>query len=115
MPFFPADAYCRFGLGPAATPADFLDARTDGGKKGHVAYAGFWQNIAAETKFEGGKLKEIRLHPIDQGFGNPRAQRGRPVLAKGAVADEILERLDKLCQPYNVRVKNVGGVGVITP
>jgi poly-gamma-glutamate synthesis protein (capsule biosynthesis protein) len=114
VPYFPAEAYTRFGLGPDATPADFLDARTNGGTKGHVAYAGFWQNIAAETKFEGGKLKEIRLHPIDQGFGNPRAQRGRPVLAQGAIADEILERLDKLCQPYNVRVKNVGGIGVIT-
>jgi poly-gamma-glutamate synthesis protein (capsule biosynthesis protein) len=115
VPYFPAEAYTRFGLGPDATPADFLDARTNGGTKGHVAYAGFWQNIAAETKFEGGKLKEIRLHPIDQGFGNPRAQRGRPVLAQGAVADEILERLDKLCQPYNVRVKNVDGIGVIVP
>jgi poly-gamma-glutamate synthesis protein (capsule biosynthesis protein) len=113
VPFFPAEAYSRFGLGPDATPADFLDARTGGGKKGHVAYPGFWQNIAAEAKFEGGQLKQILLHPIDQGFGNPRAQRGRPVLAKGQTADEILDRLDKLCQPYNVRVKNIGGTGVI--
>jgi poly-gamma-glutamate synthesis protein (capsule biosynthesis protein) len=61
----------------------------------------------------GGQHKQILLHPIDLGFGNPRAQRGRPVLAKGQTADEILDRLDKLCQSYNVRVKNIGGTGVI--
>jgi poly-gamma-glutamate synthesis protein (capsule biosynthesis protein) len=115
VPFFPAEAYARFGLGPDATPADFLDARTGGGKKGHVAYEGFWQNIAAQTRFEGGKLAEIRLHPIDQGHGSARAERGRPVLANGKIASEILARIDRFSQPYGVRVTNEGGVGVIRP
>lgn len=113
VPFFPAEAYERFGLGPDATPADFLDARTGGGKKGHVAYEGFWHNIVAQTRFEGGKLKEVRLHPIDQGHGAPRGQRGRPVLANGKIASEVIARVDRFSQPYGVRVKNVDGVGVI--
>ncbi len=83
LPFFPAVAYERFGLGNDATPADFLDARTGNGKKGHVAHAEFWQNFAATCHYRGGKLAEIRIHPVDQGFGRPRGQRGRPVLATG--------------------------------
>ena len=39
------------------------------------------------------KLKEIRVYPIDQGFGRPRPQRGRPVLAEGEVASRVLERV----------------------
>lgn len=113
VPFFPAEAYSRFGLGHDATPADFLDARTGGGTKGHVAYDGFWRNITAETRFENGKLKEVRLHPIDQGFGAPRGQRGRPVLADKEIASEIIARIDRFSQPYGVRVKNNDGVGVI--
>ena len=114
VPFFPAEAYSRFGLGPDATPADFLDIRTGGGTKGHVAYEGFWRNITAETRFEGGKLKEILLHPIDQGHGAARGQRGRPVLANGEVADEVIARIARFSKPYGVTVKNVNGVGVIT-
>src|SRR5215510_1778165 len=59
LPFFPATAYERFGLGNDATPADFLDARTGNGKKGHVAHAEFWQNFAATCHYRAGKLHEI--------------------------------------------------------
>jgi poly-gamma-glutamate synthesis protein (capsule biosynthesis protein) len=113
--FFPATAYERFGLGNDATPADFLDARTGNGRKGHVAHAEFWQNFAATCHYRAGKLAEIRIHPVDQGFGRPRGQRGRPVLATGALAANIIERVDRLSQPYGVRVQNRDGVGVVTP
>jgi poly-gamma-glutamate capsule biosynthesis protein CapA/YwtB (metallophosphatase superfamily) len=113
LPFFPAEAYARFGLGHEATPADFIDARTGGGTKGHVAHAEFWENIAATCHFEGGKLKEIRIIPLDQGFGRSRAQRGRPVLAQGGIAAKIIERVNRLSQPYGVRVTNADGVGII--
>jgi poly-gamma-glutamate synthesis protein (capsule biosynthesis protein) len=115
VPFFPDEAYARFGLGHDATPADFLDARTDGGKKGHVAHAGFWENIFATCRFEGGKLAEVRIHPIDQGFGLSRAQRGRPVMAYGAMASRIIERVARLSEPYGVRVMLENGIGVVRP
>ena len=116
VPFFPAVAYERFGLGNDATPADFLDARTGNGKKGHVAHADYWQNIAATCHYRGGKLAEIRIHPVDQGFGRPRGQRGRPVLATArAGARRIIERVDRLSRPYGVSVQNRDGVGIVTP
>jgi len=69
--FFPADAYERFDLGLKATPSDFLDARTNGGKKGHPSDPAYWENMFAVCEFTNRKLKEIRVHPIDQGFGRP--------------------------------------------
>jgi poly-gamma-glutamate synthesis protein (capsule biosynthesis protein) len=115
VPLFPDEAYSRFGLGHSATPADFLDARTDAGKKGHVANAGFWENIFATCRFDRGKLVEIRIYPIDQGFGQSRAQRGRPVMAVGDMAERIIERVKRLSEPYGVRVKAENGVGIIRP
>jgi poly-gamma-glutamate synthesis protein (capsule biosynthesis protein) len=115
LPFFPAVAYERFGLGNDATPADFLDARTGNGKKGHVAHADYWQNFAATCHYAGGKLAEIRIHPIDQGFGRPRGQRGRPVLADKDMGGKIIARINELSKPYGVTVQNRDGVGVVTP
>jgi poly-gamma-glutamate synthesis protein (capsule biosynthesis protein) len=115
LPFFPAEAYSRFGLGNEATPADFIDARTGNGKKGHVAHAAFWENILATCHFERGEVAEIRIYPLDQGFGRTRAQRGRPVLAEGALAAKIIERVNTLSRPYGVNVANKDGIGVIKP
>jgi poly-gamma-glutamate capsule biosynthesis protein CapA/YwtB (metallophosphatase superfamily) len=113
VPFFPAEAYGRFDLGHDATPADFLDARTGNGTKGHVAHREFWESIAATCHFARGRLAEIRIHPIDQGFGRPRAQRGRPVLADPAMAVRIIERMNRLSRPYGVSVENRDGIGIV--
>lgn len=111
--FFPSEAYARFDLGPDATPADFLDARTGGGTKGHVAHEGFWENIVIKCIYKKGKLSEIRVHPIDQGFGRPRAQRGRPMLAEGAVAKRVLGRIQKISKPYGTEMQISKNTGVI--
>jgi poly-gamma-glutamate synthesis protein (capsule biosynthesis protein) len=111
---FPDVAYRRFGLGPDATPSDFLDARTDGGKKGHVAHAGFWENFLVTCHFTGGALSEIRVNPIDLGHTAPRSQRGRPVLARDPVASRVVERVARLSKPYGVKVENRNGTGVVT-
>jgi poly-gamma-glutamate synthesis protein (capsule biosynthesis protein) len=111
--FFPADAYERFDLDLRATPSDFLDARTAGGKKGHPSDPAYWENMLALCEFDGGKLHEIRIHPIDQGFGRPRPQRGRPVLAEGEVAERVLERVTRLSKRYGTKIAVRNGVGMI--
>ena len=111
--FFPADAYERFDLGLKATPSDFLDARTSGGKKGHPSEPAYWENMFAVCKFNARKLKEIKVFPIDQGFGRPRPQRGRPLLAEGEVANRVIERVTRLSQRYGTKISNRNGVGVI--
>jgi poly-gamma-glutamate synthesis protein (capsule biosynthesis protein) len=111
--FFPADAYERFDLDLKATPSDFLDARTSGGKKGHPSDPAYWENMFAVCKFSKNKLKEIRIHPIDQGFGRARPQRGRPLLAEGEVADRVIDRVKRLSHRYGTKIAKRDGVGII--
>ena len=111
--FFPADAYERFDLDLRATPSDFLDARTAGGKKGHPAEPAYWENMFAICEFAERKLKEIRIYPIDQGFGRPRPQRGRPLLAEGEVADRVLDRVARLSKRYGTEVAVRNGTGIV--
>jgi poly-gamma-glutamate capsule biosynthesis protein CapA/YwtB (metallophosphatase superfamily) len=111
--FFPADAYERFDLDLRATPSDFLDARTSGGKKGHPSDPAYWENMFAVCHFDKKKLKEIKILPIDQGFGRPRPQRGRPLLAEGEVASRVIERVTRLSRRYGTKISNRDGVGII--
>ncbi len=111
--FFPADAYERFDLDLKATPSDFLDARTSGGKKGHPSDPAYWENMFAVCQFGAKRLKEIKIFPIDQGFGRPRPQRGRPLLAEGQVAERVIERVTHLSRRYGTRILTRDGVGII--
>jgi poly-gamma-glutamate synthesis protein (capsule biosynthesis protein) len=101
---FPAEAYQRFGLPHQATPADFLDTRTDGGKRGFPASPEFWEGLVAECEFRDRALAAVRLYPLDLGHGRPRAQRGRPLLARGDIAQRALARVDRLSQRFGTRI-----------
>jgi len=111
--FFPADAYERFDLDLRATPSDFLDARTNGGKKGHPSDPAYWENMFAVCKFGKNKLDNIEIHPIEQGFGRPLPQRGRPMLAQGEAAKRVIDRITRLSQRYGTKVASRNGIGVI--
>ncbi len=108
---FPAESYARFGLGPDATPADFFEARTDNETKGFPAYPEFWHSIMAVCRFKAHKLAAVEVLPIDLGFKLNRAQRGRPIIAAGERAEEILARTQRLSSFYDTKIINKNGVG----
>jgi poly-gamma-glutamate synthesis protein (capsule biosynthesis protein) len=112
--FQPADAYTRYGLDGGATPADFYDARSDKQTRGQDVELVNWQSIVAMTTWEAGRLKTVELYPIDLGMGLPMGQRGRPVLAQGSVAQEILERFQRMSRPFGATIEIVDGMGVIS-
>jgi poly-gamma-glutamate synthesis protein (capsule biosynthesis protein) len=114
VPFLPHEAYERFGLGLEATPADFYGARTDNDKKGHPANPKYWQGAVARCQFKSRKLSEIRLYPVDLGHGRSRAQRGRPMLADGAVTKQIVERLQRLSSAYGTTIVQQGDTAVVS-
>ena len=58
-----------------------------------------------EVKWEKKQLREILLHPIDLGMGLPMGQRGRPVLAEGDTAKEILDRLQRCSDPFGTKIE----------
>lgn len=110
---FPAEAYDRFGLGEASTPSEFLDARTGNDTRGFPASPEFWESFAAVCEFSGNALSAVRLVPLDLGYGRPRAQRGRPILARGEVAQRILRRIERLSQPFGTKIEIEGDCGVL--
>ena len=104
VPVFPAESYARFGLGPEATPTDFLDARTGNETRGFPASPEYWHGIAASCDFSAGRLAAVRLTPLDLGFGRPRAQRGRPLVARGEVAGAVLDRVRRLSARFGTDI-----------
>ena len=109
----PAPAYSFFGLGDDATPGDWGLARSGGEQYGFAVDPVFYQTVVPICDFDGGKLKEIRLFPVDLGFGRPMSQRGRPVLAAPDVAHEILTWLRDVSAPFGTEIEVVGTVGVV--
>lgn len=105
---FPSEAYKRFDLGHEATPADFLDARTDKDTRGFPVEPEFWEGAVATVDFADGALQRVLLHPVDLGFGTGRAERGRPVMAQGAKAERILQRLARLSLRHGTQVSREG-------
>jgi hypothetical protein len=111
----PEEAMPFYGLGFDSSPADYFDAK-DAQDEGGAAAEGERQrmrSVIAVTEFKSKKLNRIVLYPIDLGFGLPRSQAGRPTLAHGQEAQEILERVRRLSAPFHTKVEIDGEVGVI--
>jgi poly-gamma-glutamate synthesis protein (capsule biosynthesis protein) len=75
----------------------------------------WYQSIVTTTRFEKGRLAEIRLHPVDLSSTARGADRGVPRLATPEVARVILERLQRLSQPFGTAIAIEQGTGVIRP
>jgi poly-gamma-glutamate capsule biosynthesis protein CapA/YwtB (metallophosphatase superfamily) len=75
----------------------------------------WYQSIVTTTRFEKGRLAEIRLQPVDLNYTARGADRGVPRLATPEVARTILERLQRLSQPFGTPIAIEQGVGVIRP
>jgi poly-gamma-glutamate synthesis protein (capsule biosynthesis protein) len=109
----PAEFYQQYGLGPEAQPADAFDARTGGGRRGWPADPPVWESVIARVAFRQGKPAEIRLTPVTLGFGRSRAKRGHPERADPAASASILERLQRLSQPFGTEISIEDGLGKI--
>jgi poly-gamma-glutamate synthesis protein (capsule biosynthesis protein) len=75
----------------------------------------WYQSVVTTSRFEKGRLAEIRLQPIDLSYTTRGADRGVPRLATPEVARTILERLQRLSQPFGTRIAVEQGIGVIRP
>lgn len=111
---FPSEVYGRWGLGPEATPSEFIDARSKNDTAGFGPVPGYWHGLLADCEFKSGKLAALRLHPLDLGFGRKRSERGRPVLASGEVAKITLERIQRLSKRYGTNVVIKDNIGLVS-
>lgn len=111
----PWDLYNRYGLGPEATTSEVYDFRSGNGTRGMSIEPIRWQTVLAEVTFIAHCLDQITLYPVDMGSTGKRSQRGRPLLADGSVAEEILRRVQRLSQPFGTEVRIEDGRGLIRP
>jgi poly-gamma-glutamate synthesis protein (capsule biosynthesis protein) len=109
----PDPAYRRQGLGTEHTPGDWSSARSGGDTYGFPVDPAFFRSVMAVCDHHAGRLRRIRLYPLDLGFGRPLSQRGRPALADRALATEILGDLQEVSQPFGTRIVVRDGVGSI--
>ena len=72
-----------------------------------------FQTVVAVCRWRGGKVAEVRLHPIDLGYGLPLTKSGTPRPASSVMARSILERLQRISRPYGTSIEIENGVGVI--
>ena len=73
----------------------------------------WYQSVVTTSRFEKGKVAEIQLTPIDLDYKARGADRGVPRPAAPDVARTILERMQKLSQPFGTRIAIEQGKGII--
>ncbi|MGH2543250.1 MAG: CapA family protein, partial [Ardenticatenaceae bacterium] len=109
----PSHNYDEMKLDHYATPADFYDARSEGDTRGFPGDSIYWESVVVRCEYKGGKLKEVRLYPIDLGHNKPRSQRGRPMMADDKLGKKILDRMKRLSRAFDTNISLKDGVGVI--
>ena len=75
--------------------------------------AAWYDSVLVVTDFDGSKVSQVRVYPIDLANQDTPASRGLPHLAKGARAKEILDRLQRDSDRFGTRIIVQGEIGVI--
>jgi poly-gamma-glutamate capsule biosynthesis protein CapA/YwtB (metallophosphatase superfamily) len=94
-----------------ATHADFNNATNAQGFAGQPPF----DAMIAESKFDHGKVVEIRLYPVDLGYGKKLTESGTPRLAGPEASQRILRRVQEMSQKYGTKITVEGSVGVVRP
>jgi hypothetical protein len=104
----PHEIMAMYGLGHEHSVADLFDLHYDAKRAQTGPY---WWSVIPVLEFEAGRLCSIALYPIELGFGLPRWQAGRPVMAEGDAAAQALRWIRKLSAPLGTRIEMDGDVG----
>ena len=72
-----------------------------------------YESIIGLSKYDKGKLQEIRIYPIWGRQDGPISRRGIPEMAPPEIAQRILVRLQKLSKALGTNIVIEGNVGVI--
>ena len=107
------DAYDKEDADPSlTTEAELLEKKRVHGVFGERVW---YESVVALNRYDkGGRLKELRLYPIEMHWNDGRdADRGIPRLATGDAAARILRELQRLSQPYGTVIESEDGVGII--
>ena len=72
------------------------------------------ETVLTTSRFEGGKLKEVRLYPVDLGGSRrPISRMGIPLTPSSEEARRILKEVQDYSQPFGTKISVEDNVGVI--
>ena len=97
----PGESYDRFRVDDGLTPTKLYKERTQDDQKGFPSDRRYWETIVPVCHFEDDCLIAIDIHPVSLGLGEKRHLRGRPRLALGQDAGEILGRFARLSEVFD--------------
>ena len=66
-----------------------------------------YESAVALSRFDKGQLQEVRIYPIWARQDAPISRRGMPMLAPPAMAQKILQRLQKLSAPFKLTKRSL--------
>jgi len=69
--------------------------------------------LLVTSRFEEGRLEEVRLYPVDLGLERPGSQMGIPHQPTAELARAILTRVQEYSRPFSTNIELENGVGVI--
>ena len=100
----PTEFYERFGLGDNATPEEAIRARTARKARASPADREAWESFAASLCFIKGQVAQVRILPLDLGFGQPLPIRGRPLYADRKLGKYIIGQLKKRSEEFGTKI-----------
>jgi poly-gamma-glutamate synthesis protein (capsule biosynthesis protein) len=70
--------------------------------------------LLATSRYEGGKLVEVRLYPVDLGgYIRPSSDMGIPMTPSPEIAKLILEEVQALSKPFGTKITIENNIGII--
>ncbi|MTI29422.1 CapA family protein, partial [Xanthovirga aplysinae] len=109
----PYENYVRYGLEDSGQVSDFNKVRYKNDTRGFPARPEVWESVIAYPIWKKGKLKSVKLYPITLGYGKPRQDRGRPMLANRELGEKIIQNLAALSKPFGTKIIWKNGVGSV--
>jgi hypothetical protein len=104
------EGWTAYGMDPSAsTDAEFMHHFL----QHYFSEEKYWQSVVVTMTYRHNAVETIRLYPIDLGRDKAPHARGVPSLAPPAEGVEILQRIQKLSEPFGTRIAIENGVGVI--
>jgi poly-gamma-glutamate synthesis protein (capsule biosynthesis protein) len=104
----PAELYERLAcpaLRPQLTCKTSTTRTAQGKPRGFAAAERFWQSVIPICQYEGWQLASLELHPIELNYhARHRSLRGEPRLADVETGTSILRQLERLSEPFGVRI-----------
>ena len=107
------DLIAAYGDPKKATDGDLtavLNSKSWGSKEGDNLV---FQSVIAVSRYEKGQVSEIRLYPVDLGYGKRLTESGIPRVPSPEIAQRILERLKKMSKPFGTNISIEENIGII--